>query len=64
MLYPWEHNARSPVLQQRVVFTMKVMVTPQTTTSGQDHTTAGNLHAAVRQPDSDHTVASKREMQF
>ena len=64
MPYPQEHDARFPVLQQRVVFMAKVMVTPKTTNSKQDHATAGNLHAAVRQSDSDHTTASKQELQF
>lgn len=36
--------------------------TPKPANSQQVHATAGNLHAAVRQPDSDHKTASKQEM--
>lgn len=45
MLCPWEHDAPSPVLHQKVVFRVKVMVTPKPQTNW-DHGTAGYLHAA------------------
>jgi len=64
MPYPWEYNTRFPVLQQTAAFMAKVMVTPKATNSEQDQATAGNLHAAARQPDSDRTIASKQDMQF
>lgn len=64
MPYPREHNAPFPVLQDRVVFMVKVMLTSRTTNTKQDPAIAGNLHTAICQPDSDHKTASKQEMQF